>query len=118
MILFYALSLIYGVASSVSLSMVTCTSPPLPTSSAGAGSAAAAASPPPDTTLRLRSRPDIECYSAADGTQTLAVLAWILLAIFVVPWPLVSFWFVRRYYWIERRGRGANVTSWKDTVYD
>ena len=118
MILFYALSLIYGVAASVSLSLVTCTSPPLPTSSAGSAAAATTAAPPPDTTLRLRSRPGIECYSAADGTQTLAVLACILLAVFVVPWPLASFWFVRRYYWSERRGRGTNEASWKDTVYD
>ena len=102
MVLFYVLSLIYGAAASVSLSMLTCTQSHSSTSSK----------------LRLRSRPDVECYSKSDGTLTLSVLAWILLAVFIIPWPYLSFQLVRRFYWIERRGRSKSISRGKYIVYD
>eukprot|EP00946_MAST-07B_sp_MAST-7B-sp1_P002564 g2564.t1 len=99
MVMFYGLSLVYGVAASSSLSMVTCTKSS-------------------DSTLRLRHVPKLECYSESDGTQMLAALAWLLLAVFIVPWPLASYWLVRQFYWAGHNVRGKNASEMKDMVYD
>ena len=102
---FHAVSLLYGVASASALGMLTCgrETPLNPTS---------------DGVLRLRSRPDLECYSSKDGTLMLSIISWFVLITFTVPWPIVSAYWVKRYYWRDFRGREKATISVKNKVYD
>jgi hypothetical protein len=100
MVGYYAINLLYGVAASTTLAMVTCVR--------GVGS----------DVSRLRIRPDLKCYSAEDGTLALSVLSWVLLILFIIPWPIASAIWVRRNYWKEARGRSVQKAAQKVVVYD
>ena len=96
MVLFHVVNFLYGVASTTALSLVICTGEP----------------------SYLRGRPYVKCYSASSGTLTLAVLSWVILATFTIPWPIMSARLVKRYYWKNFRKQGKNASARKRIVYD
>jgi hypothetical protein len=103
-LLYFAINFLYGVAAATALSMVTCVK--------GVGGAGR------NSALYLRSRPDLECYSVKDGTLTLSIMSWITLTLFTLPYPIVTVFWVRRYFWRGSRGRGRRTARRKSLVYD
>ena len=88
---YYFLGMLYGIASSTALEFLTCVP--------GSENVEYMKNDEEKVMVyRLRSDMNYRCYDDRDGTMSASVLSWIVMVCFVVPWPLVSFLYVRHHF--------------------
>ena len=92
--LYYGLGIVYGITSSTALKFLSCVPASEIVADAENGQHEV-------VVLRLRSSMNYRCANADDGTMSASVLSWIVLVCFVLPWPLFSFLYVRRHFFVR-----------------